>query len=99
MHRLASITSSGLGTVQYTYGATGTVLLTLGFPNTRGRFFCVDRTMKNEMNQGMKGVLSHSGEGSCYANFNTRGRFLCVDKFEYKTRGLCQENRPRDTEV
>ena len=28
---------------------------------------------------------------------NTRGRFLCVDKFEYKTRGLCQKNRPRDT--
>ena len=37
--------------------------------NTEGRFFCVDKTMKNEMNQGMKGVLSHSGEGSCCANF------------------------------
>ena len=37
--------------------------------NTEGRFFCVDKTMKNELNQGMKGVLSHSGEGSCCANF------------------------------
>ena len=37
--------------------------------------------------------LITQGDGS----ENTRGRFLCVDKFEYKTRGLCQENRPRDT--
>ena len=40
----------------------------------RGRFFCVDKTMKNELNQGMKGVLSHSGDGSCCANFTMNAR-------------------------
>ena len=37
------------------------------------------------------------GDGSVDNIWNTGGRFLCVDKFEYTTRRLCQENRPRDT--
>ena len=44
------------------------------YTNTEGRFFCVDRTMNNELNQGMKGVLSHSGDGSCCANFTMNAR-------------------------
>ena len=43
------------------------------------------------LNSGVKGTV-------LLTTFGTQGgRFLCVDKFENKTRGLCQENRPRDT--